>query len=227
MADSKRTRGACAYCEREFTRAGMARHLPTCKARAAAVQAADHGTGTAGPLIHLQVQDAWRGDFWLQLEMNGASSLKTLDGYLRAIWLECCGHMSQFSTGGWGGDQVGMARKAASVFGPGTEIVHTYDFGTSSVTLVRAVAVREGKPTTRHPVALMARNASPMYPCQECGIPATRLCVQCGYEDERPGTLCAVHAEDHPHDEYGEPMPLFNSPRSGMCGYDGPAVAPY
>lgn len=226
MADSKRTRGACAYCGRELTRAGMARHLESCGERAAAIRAADQGPGTDQPLIHLQVQDAWGGDFWLQLEMNGTATLKSLDSYLRAIWLECCGHMSEFSTGGWDG-KVGMTRKAAQAFTPGTELVHTYDFGTSSQTLVRAVAVRQGKPTTRHPIALMARNEQPAYPCQECGAPATRLCAQCGYEDERPGTLCEEHAEDHPHDDYGEPAPLLNSPRSGMCGYDGPAVAPY
>jgi hypothetical protein len=205
----------------------MARHLATCKERAAAIQAADGRPGTAVPLIHLQVQDAWGGDFWLQLEMSGTSTLKALDSYLRAIWLECCGHMSQFSAGGWRGGELGMGRKAAAVFEPGTEIEHTYDFGTSSVTLIRAIAVREGKPTTRHPIALMARNAQPVYPCQECGGPATRLCAQCVYEDERHGTLCDAHAQDHPHDDYGEPMPLLNSPRSGMCGYDGPAVAPY
>ncbi len=227
MADSGSTRGACAYCGRELTRTGMARHLVACKARAAAILAADQGPGTAGPMIHLQVQDAWGGDFWLQLEMRGAATLKSLDSYLRAIWLECCGHMSRFSAGGWGSDDIGMGRKAAAVFEPGTELVHTYDFGTSSVTLVRAVAVRVGKPTTRRPIALMARNAQPVYPCQECGGPATRLCEQCVCEGERPGTLCDVDAEDHPHDDFGEPMPLLNSPRCGMCGYDGPATAPY
>ena len=29
------------------------------------------------------------------------------------------------------------------------------------------------------------------------------------------------------HDEYGDPMPLVNSPRTGMCAYDGPAEPPY
>jgi hypothetical protein len=39
--------------------------------------------------------------------------------------------------------------------------------------------------------------------------------------------LCDEHAEDHPHDNYGEPIPLCNSPRMGQCGYDGPAEPPY
>jgi hypothetical protein len=51
--------------------------------------------------------------------------------------------------------------------------------------------------------------------------------MECGYEDRRPGTLCDAHAKVHPHEEYGDPLALVNSPRVGMCGYDGPADPPY
>ncbi|HEX7243833.1 MAG TPA: hypothetical protein VF263_26335, partial [Longimicrobiaceae bacterium] len=56
-------------------------------------------TGAEGPLVHLQVEDAWTGQYWLHLEMNGSAALDDLDDYLRVIWLECCGHMSRFSVG--------------------------------------------------------------------------------------------------------------------------------
>ncbi len=40
--------------------------------------------------------------------------------------------------------------------------------------------------------------------------------------------VCDKHADEDPHvDDYGDPLEIFNSPRSGMCGYDGPAQAPY
>lgn len=227
MAESVRTRGACVYCEREMTRPGMTRHLGACEKRREAIAAADQKPGPAFSLVHLQVRDAWRGDYWLDLEMNGGATLAQLDHYLRAIWLECCGHLSQFSIGGWRGKEIGMNRKAAEVFTPGVELTHIYDFGTESVTLVKAIEVRKGKPTTKHPIALMARNAAPAHTCQECGSPATHFCRECGYEDGRPGTLCAEHAATHPHEDYGAPMLLVNSPRMGMCGYDGPAEPPY
>lgn len=34
-------------------------------------------------------------------------------------------------------------------------------------------------------------------------------------------------ADLDPHDDYGEPIELVNSPRLGMCGYTGPADPPY
>ena len=227
MARRKQTRGKCTFCERELSRGGLAKHLAACPQRKEAASAADRGSGTAQALYHLQVQDAWSGDFWLHLEMNGSATLADLDFYLRAIWLECCGHLSQFSIGGWSGAEIPKERPVQQVFRPGVELTHIYDFGTSSETLIKAVGVRQGKALTPHPIALMARNDPPEAHCIECGEPALWLCLECLYEQNEPGTLCDQHAKDHPHDEYGEPMPLVNSPRVGMCGYCGPADPPY
>ena len=159
--------------------------------------------------------------------MHGSATLTNLDRYLRAIWLECCGHLSQFSIGGWSGAKISKGKQAQQVFRPGIELTHIYDFGTSSETLIKAVDVRKGKPLTAHPIYLMARNGPPETYCIECGEPALWLCLECLYEWNESGTLCDQHAQDHPHDDYGTPMPLVNSPRVGMCGYTGPAEPPY
>ncbi len=159
--------------------------------------------------------------------MNGSATLKDLDYYLRAIWLECCGHMSQFSIGGWGGDEIPMKTRIDRIFTSDVELTHIYDFGTESVTLIKTSAVREGQPTTKHSIALMARNAPSDFKCMECDQPAMQLCVECQIEEDRSGLLCDVHAEEHPHTNYGEPMLIVNSPRVGLCGYDGPAEPPY
>jgi len=227
MSRKKQTRGKCAFCEREMTKGGLSRHLKTCPQRQEAIAAADQGRGKAQSIYHLQAQDAWGGDFWLHLEMNGSAPLDHLDGYLRSIWLECCGHLSQFSIGGWGGDEIGMSRRINQVFEPGVELEHIYDFGTSSHTMVKAVAVRQGKPLSKYPIYLMARNDTPQVQCIECEKAASWLCMECMYEDEVMGFFCDKHIETHPHDGYGDPVPLVNSPRVGMCGYCGPADPPY
>ncbi|MGH2541514.1 MAG: IS1096 element passenger TnpR family protein, partial [Ardenticatenaceae bacterium] len=175
----------------------------------------------------------------LHLEMAGNTTLQDLDSYLRAIWLECCGHLSAFHIGpyrytqlfndGWRiGDEKSLNVPVRKVFAPGMEIPYEYDFGTTSHLLIKVLDEREGRPTTRYPIALMARNEMEPVPCAECGAPATYLCIECMYErDGEDCTLCDEHAEIHPCDDYGEPMPLVNSPRTGMCGYEGPAEPPY
>lgn len=223
----KQSKGACTYCGKELAKGAMTKHLGTCKERLAAIAQAEAGKATPEMLFHLRVQDAYRNEFWLDLEMRGSKSLQHLDDYLRAIWLECCGHMSQFSLSGGFAEAVGKTRKVKDVFQLGSTLTHIYDFGTSSETLVKLVSVREGKPTTSKAIALMARNLMPEDKCIECDNPATHLCMECLYEDQTWGTLCDAHTKTHPHDNYDEPIPLVNSPRLGMCGYDGPADPPY
>ena len=227
MARKQQSRGACGFCGKEMTRGGILKHLATCAARAHAIAEAGDRPGPIEPIYHLQVRDAWGGEYWLNLEMPGSAKLKDLDDYLRAIWLECCGHMSSFSVGRWT-DEIPMTTRIASAFTVGTELTHIYDFGTSSETLVKAVDVRKGKPLTARPIYLMVRNRLPEMECMECDQPAKELCMQCVIEDETSGLLCAKHLKPHlkKHDEYGS-LPVVNSPRMGMCGYDGPANPPY
>lgn len=227
MPQRKQTKGACAYCGKEITKAGVSKHLATCAQRQESIDKAEQGKAASETLYHLRVQDAYRKEFWLDLEMRGSKSLKYLDTYLRSIWLECCGHLSQFSLDGGFAREVGMQRKIGDAFKNSDQLTHIYDFGTSSETVVKLVDTREGKPTTSRPIALMVRNLMPEEQCIECGKPATHLCMECLIEDEKWGTLCDEHTATHPHDNYGEPFPLVNSPRLGMCGYDGPADPPY
>ena len=229
MSRTPQTKGRCVYCQGEFGKAGMAKHLAGCAARREAVARADGKRGAGETLVHLRVQDLTAGgQFWLHLEARGAATLEDLDAYLRAVWLECCGHMSQFSVGGWRGEEIDLARRIDAVFQPGVELTHIYDFGTSTELLVKAVGTRPGKPTIARPMALMARNAIPPTACIECqGEPASFLCMECISEEEVWGTLCAKHAKTHRHRDYGDPVPLVNSPRMGQCGYEGPADPPY
>jgi len=229
MARTPQSHGKCQYCGEETAKSGMSRHLAKCDKRIQVIQAEDAEKGTEGTLWHLRVQDAYAKDFWLDLEMRGSATLEKLDTYLRAIWLECCGHLSQFTVGGWGGHEVGKARTADNVFAKETELLHLYDFGTTSETVIKVVGSRQGKATTKHPIALMARNNIPESVCQECEKPAAYLCMECLIEGDMETNpyLCEEHVEDHPHDEYGESISLVNSPRLGMCGYVGPADPPY
>lgn len=227
MARRKQSRGKCGFCGRGAAKGGLTTHLRACPERQKAISTADQKPGKEQMLHHLQAQDAYGAGFWLHLEMRGSATLGDLDDYLRAIWLECCGHMSQFSVGGWRGQEIPMGHRVEQIFEPGMELTHIYDFGTSSETLIKAVDVREGKPLTRRPIVLMGRNDPPEVSCIECGQPASWLCIECLHELDEPVTLCDQHVEDHPCEDYGEPIALVNSPRLGMCGYAGPADPPY
>jgi hypothetical protein len=227
MARKKQSQGTCRFCDRELSKGGVTKHLTACPQRLFSIETANAKRGKIQRLYHLQVQDAWGGDYWLHLEMKGQSRLATLDRYLRAIWLECCGHLSHFSIGGWRGEEIPDEARADQVFTEGVILTHLYDYGSTSETLVQVKGLREGKPLTRHPLTMLARNRLPELACMVCRTPATWLCMECIIEDETTGTLCNQHAAEHPHDNYGDPVPIVNSPRLGICGYEGPAEPPY
>lgn len=226
MPRKKQPIGKCLYCEQELARSGMTKHLAACAKRKEVIANTTAKSGKNERLYHLRAQDRW-GEFFLDLEMRGPAKLVDLDSYLRDIWLECCGHLSQFSFGGWRGEELDMDLKIEQVLHEDDELTHLYDFGTTSETLVKVVGIRQGAPTTKHPIALMARNLMPEAACIECGKPAALFCQECMIEEDTAGTLCEECAEDHPHEDYGEPTELVNSPRLGMCGYSGPADPPY
>lgn len=100
MPGGKPSKGKCAYCGTEISKNGTTKHLSACPKRQMNIVTAEQKKGGSETLYHLRVQDAWRNEFWLDLEMRGSSTLKDLDFYLRGIWLECCGHLSRFSIGG-------------------------------------------------------------------------------------------------------------------------------
>jgi hypothetical protein len=205
----------------------MVKHLAACTQRHVQITTAQQTNRKPETLYHLRMQDAYDSNFWLDLEVRGSATLKDIDAYLRAIWLECCGHLSQFSVGGWQGSEIAKSRRVDAIFQREVELTHIYDFGTSSETRIKTIGQRTGTPLSARPMVLMARNLMPEATCIECGQAATQLCMECLIEEQVAGTLCDQHAASHPHEDYGEPIALVNSPRLGMCGYTGPAEPPY
>jgi len=137
-------------------------------------------------------------------------SLTALDRFLRKIWLECCGHLSEFSG-------IGKSSKLGR-FSVGDQFLHEYDMGDTTETLITVVGTT-WRPPQRETVRLLARNVPPRFQCKNCGATASLICQECLFEDEYP-FYCSDCAQKH---EHGEEMmlPVTNSPRMGVCGYCG------
>jgi len=227
MEKEKQSKGICVFCGSAYSRIGMSKHLLKCQKINEISVKMDRTTHNKETIYFLRIEDAYNKDYWLYLEMAGLTRLEELDSYLRAIWLECCGHLSEFTTGGWRGSEIDMNSRASKVFEKGLELDHIYDFGTSSITKIKVITSRIGCMLSKHPITLLARNIAPDYKCTDCSNNANWLCMECLIENNVWGVFCDKHILKHPHDAYGEPVPLVNSPRIGMCGYTGPADPPY
>jgi hypothetical protein len=211
------SKGTCALCQGEFSRASMTKHLEACQRRAAeAARAAGHKPGRTMKHFHVVVEGRDLPLYWMHL-----------DAFLRETWLECCGHMSAFEIGGQRyvsgaglyfeaePDEHGLRVRLDRVFHPGLSCLYEYDFGTTTELRLKVVA-EETREATGQSIQLLARNTPPSIPCGVCGKPATSVCTVCVYEEA--GWLCAECAKTH---ACGEEMlfPVVNSPRVGMCAY--------
>lgn len=198
------TKGRCYLCGAELGKTAMKNHILKV-----------HNTEESGQdCMLLKIEGAHNKNYWLFVDIPLTSTLSTLDRFLRDIWLECCGHLSEFTAGGF--DTIGKTRKISS-FQPGDKLLHEYDFGDTTETLITMVCRTVRKPQ-KTAVRLLARNNAPEYPCSVCGKKADYICTECMWDDVNP-FFCEDCAEKHEHEDML--LPVTNSPRMGQCGYTG------
>jgi hypothetical protein len=222
------SKGTCSFCAGSYAKSAISRHLKACQVRKAETEGPSgkgSGRGRAKTIFHLQVVGLYQPMYWLHIEIPAKATLEDLDRFLRAVWLECCGHLSSFEIAGESfiSEKIepsdrSMAVALEKVMAPGMKFEYIYDFGTSTELLLKVISAREGLAQDKDAVRIMARNEPPEIKCDVCGKPATGVCCQCVYEDS--GWLCDECGKIH---ECGEDMllPVVNSPRVGMCDYTG------
>ncbi len=161
----------------------------------------------------LKAEGLYDKDYWLYFDIPVSSNLSAVDQFLRNIWLECCGHMSAFT--GPGHQEIGKNKKLYN-FSVGTQLVHEYDFGSTTESKITFVA-ETVRAKQKNAVRLLARNVPPEYSCSQCGRHADYICAECMWEVDNP-VYCAACVEEHEHEMI---LPVTNSPRMGVCGYEG------
>ena len=194
-------KGPCYLCGQELTKGHMGRHLLS-------KHLAESGDQ---PCYLLRVTDEY-GQYWLFVDIPLSSTLSTLDKFLRAVWVECCGHMSAFMEPGSYGGEYGMSRKIGS-FAPGDVLQYDYDFGDTTTLMINFME-KTSRPKQREAVRVLARNAPYEVLCDKCGKPAEYIDPQ----EWPPVAVCKKCAKKLDEELL---LPVVNSPRMGVCGYCG------
>jgi hypothetical protein len=208
MSELKST-GVCVFCQQSFDKRGISRHLGTHLKKLKPVEMKKS--------FHLRVE---AGLYFLNLLVDGDTELAELDGLLRSVWLECCGHMSQFSIGRWN-EELRFSLKARRVFEKGTKIWYAYDFGSTTELDIRCISVHPV--ATKESIRILSRNEPLDIPCDSCmKKPAEQLCTVHG--DGSDMFFCEACAEKHAktcEDAEYAMLSVVNSPRMGVCAYEG------
>jgi hypothetical protein len=206
----QQTKGICRLCNQHVGKAAMKKHALECTSK--------HDTGKpTKPAFLMRAEFPYDKRYWLTFTVDASTTLNSIDGFLRGAWLECCGHLSEFSIGG-------KTRRLNDILDVDMVFGYEYDFGSTTEVLL---TVLEEHQTTfgKRSVRLLSINEPLPTTCQLCDKPATQICVEC-YNDNGAEVFCNAHTKIHVKDKHHKDnysmLPIINSPRTGVCGYDGP-----
>lgn len=220
-------KGTCYYCNKEFSKAGISKHMKSCEAMKEAMGLDENSSKANINKFVLHITSKYNKDYWLYISIDANATLKDLDQFLRDIWLECCGHLSMFRIDGknyesevddssiFGRVENNMNVKLKDVVAVNYKMQYEYDFGSTTYLEIKVLdklrCSNKGKK-----VEIMTRNNEVQLNCSYCQEPAVY------YDYENESYLCNNCYENHNvDDEMIEEIGYVNSPRAGVCGYQG------
>lgn len=228
-------RGTCHLCSKTYKTTSFTSHLHACISRTLGLKPVEFDTGaTVGVrkthYMMLNVSAYGSRDYWLHLGVQTDVTLRELDGFLRELWLECCGHMSAFliqktsyESSSWDFDDPWTDSRSMDV-AIGEVLPHksrgdyTYDFGSSTELYIESKKLYSVPDSRRDQdrIRVLARNIAPEFVCDTCGKPASFLQL-----DEEDMWEQRHYCNSHQPDGEDFVYPLVNSPRCGVCDYRG------
>ncbi len=215
MDQELKSEGKCFYCDGYFSQAEIGKHVAK---HLVQMEKGDAGKNHSN-YVHIEVE---ANEMFLHLLVKGNSPMKTIDIFLRKIWLECCGHMSEFEHKNF---KISMEHRVEEVFQPRVKIFHDYDFGTTTRVFLKAR--KHYQLNLKEKIMLLSRNEPLKLMCVSCKTePAINICTVCCYQEmaffcEKCSKKHAETCEDFA--DYAS-TPIVNSPRMGECGYTGGTI---
>ncbi len=199
-------KGHCYICGAQLTSGAMKNHILK-----------NHRSGEETPdpsAVLIKVEAKYSKRYWLYLEAPISACLEDLDHFMRNIWLECCGHLSAFTSNR---EELPMDWPLVR-FPEGTVLTHDYDFGSTTTCLVTFLGRISGP--SLDTIHLLARNDPEELKCSVCGQPAEWIDTDSSWQDldDLYCTAC-LHKKFGAY--YDMCLPVTNSPRMGVCGYCG------
>jgi len=205
---STTSKGNCYLCDAILGKTAMEKHL----------QESHKWEKDGQKCSLLKIESAFDKNYWLYIDLPVEKTLSAVDKFLRKIWLECCGHMSEFysynKVSNFGHITVRPGTKL-EYFSAGSKLSHIYDFGSSTESIITVIGTIHREPQNEI-VRLLARNVPPLIKCTDCEETAVLINTE-DYNTDN-AFYCGNCAENH---NFEMMLPVCNSPRMGVCGYDG------
>ncbi len=95
------SQGTCTFCKIELAKNKMTQHLKSCQARLAPLATQEEPSQeTKTRWFHILAEGQYNPHYWLHFEVPASESLWTVDGFLKAMWIDDLDHLSGFTING-------------------------------------------------------------------------------------------------------------------------------
>ncbi len=181
------TPGTCMFCKTKINTINAIRHFSKCNNINKVLKG-----NIDGYLI--KIKDKYSAYYWLYVAVPSDYTLEDLDKFIRDIWVECCGHLSEFRIGNVfyssdyapdpflfiSGDEKSMKVKLSDILKNGLEFEYTYDFGDS--TELKLQVIKDIKMNEKC-IYILGRNDNPISKYENSGkyIPNSPRIGICAY----------------------------------------------
>ena len=253
MSEEKiKSEGKCLFCGKTFSKAGINRHLKTHFQDKSLVKKAGESFllkvepnpkyyGSAPFFLSLwvngestmsKIDDFLRG-IWMECcgHLSAFRDPKRAQGagpwdFFEAGELREKGKIKEYEELMEEADgEIPMSRKVKNVFYPDLKLEYEYDFGSSTyltITIIDQFPFKADKN-----IVLLSRNEPLKLLCHICKKePATQICNAHDWDED--SLFCPKCAEKHAKEcedfEDYAAMPIVNSPRMGVCAYEGGTI---
>jgi hypothetical protein len=154
-----------------------------------------------------------RGDVYFIYVCIGLNcKFSDIDEFLKKIWCECCGHMSEFNLFENGVGPIGEVKKTfkLSKYKIDDRFEYQYDMGSTTTIYFEILDKFTGKEKTSE-IEILKRNEIPKIICENCDNEAKY------YDGENDEFVCEDCSKEIEEDTR---LNIVNSPRTGVCGYE-------
>ena len=252
MQEKIKSEGKCLFCDKMFAKAGINRHLAThLKEKSETGQRGlsylvkvetSKKWGSTPYFLSLWIDgeatfqsfDQFLRDIWLECCGHLSAFMDPEQKKKKSGMFDFMAAFERFSNENvvdsdqdmeeFEGD-IPMRWKTKKVLCKGKVLDYEYDFGSTTALCITVIEQLSIKADSK--IVLLSRNEPSSIMCTSCcKAPATQICTSCMYES--PSVFCEKCAKKHAKkcsdfDDYSS-MPVVNSPRMGVCGYEGGSI---
>ncbi|MDR1631995.1 MAG: hypothetical protein LBR97_03815 [Dysgonamonadaceae bacterium] len=252
MLQNSKSEGKCLFCGETFVKSNINRHIQSHLKQKAKENVAGHSYlikvepnpkwGSSSYFLSLWVDgntrmkdiDQFLRDIWLECcwHMSAFTNPKNrrqgggMWNFFTAQELLAKGKTREYEklmeeTNG----EVPKSRKVVNVLSKGLKLEYEYDFGSSTELML--TVIEEYPVKADEGIVLLSRNEPLEWLCDACKKePATQLCTVHNWDEN--SLFCDKCAKKHAKtcadfEEYAS-MPVVNSPRMGVCAYEGGTI---